>query len=226
MDWILVNQKTARPLNEDRYDSERSAGGALARLGETFSRLYRVIPLYENPHWRQIIVEGLKAGDLEGIILPQFSVDVYVPTDSKTDNIVAGFFVKGVPEAVFPLKNFFTYSRGVKMVDYGDSDTLPNTSIVYVEFDRNKFEIRDFFDMIESVCRLSGLETKDLSVTFPTSNKSFPYSPKVIHDYFGGRDRDKNRLSQYKANKERDKQMQSELEKELDFGAIGKRLGN
>ncbi len=72
---------------------------------------------------------------------------------------------------------------------------------------------------------MSGFEANDLSVNFPTSNKSFPYSPEILEEYFGKRDRDKNRLSQYKANKERSKQIQKELESELDFGNIGKRLG-
>ncbi len=224
-DWIVINQISARPLNNHRYLSEGAANDIVLALGKTFSELYTAIPLYEDAKWRQILVEGLHAGDLEGILLPQFSVDVYVPSDAKTDNIVIGLMVKGVPEAVYPLQNFCRYSRGVDAVDYGDSDTLPHTSIVYVEFDRAKFDIADVFELIEQVCRLSGFEPKDLSVNFPTSNKSFPYTPEMIKEYFGKRDRDKNRLSQYKANKEQSKRIQKELEAELDFGNISKRLG-
>lgn len=225
MQWTIVHQKTWNPLNENRYPDETAARKDLSRLGETFRGMYHAVPFYENSVWQQIIMEGFKLGDLEGILLPQFSIDVYVPSDSKTDNIVIGFLIKGVPEAVFPFRNFCQYCRGVKHVDYGDSDTLPNTSIVYIEFERDVFELQDFFELVDQVCRLGGLKPDDLSVSFPNSNQSYPYSVRDIKRYFGSRDKDKNRLAQWKANNARTKQIQKELEDELDGGTVDKHLG-
>lgn len=225
MDWTIVHRDTWNPLNANRYISENAASGDLSRLGDAFANMYRAVPLYENPLWNRVLMEGFKRGDLEGILLPQFSIDVYVPSDSKTDNIVVGFLIKGVPEAVFPFRNFCQYCHGVKHVDYGDSDTLPRTSIVYVEFDREKFDLQDLFELVDQVCKLADMKAEDFSVNFPNSNKSYPFRPEVVKRYFNGRDPSKNRLSQWKANHERTKQIQKELEDELQSGAIASRLG-
>ena len=225
MNWLIANTQSGRPLNGNLYLHEHDAKSDLARLGRVFESLYRVIPHYQDIHWQKILLEGFRPGDLEGILLPQFSVDVYVPGDADTDNIVVGFLIKGVPEAVFPFKNFCTFTRGVKHVDYGDSDTLPHTSIVYVEFDREQFDVADFEEMIEQICRLGGMKSDDMSVNFPNSNKVFPYSLKLIEKYFNKRNVDRNRLEQWKANDSRAKQIQKEIEQEMDDGAIAHRLG-
>jgi hypothetical protein len=225
MDWTIVHRDTWNPLNANRYLNESAAHNDLLRLGDAFANMYRAVPLYEDQMWKRILMEGFKHGDLEGILLPQFSIDVYVPSDSKTDNIVVGFLIKGVPEAVFPFRNFCQYCHGVKHVDYGDSDTLPRTSIVYAEFDRDNFNINDLYELVEQVCKLADMKPEDFSVNFPNSNKAYPFKPEVVKRYFGGRDKDKNRLSQWKANHERTKQIQKELEDELQHGAIANRLG-
>lgn len=223
--WVIVNQHSGRPLNDRLYLSENAANQDIGRLGESFARIYWAIPFCKEPKWTRILTEGFKAGDLEGILLPQFSIDVYVPGDPKTDNIVIGFLIKGVPEAVFPFKNFCTYSRGVKHVDYGDSDTLPNTSIVYVEFDRARFSSQEFDDLVNEVCRLSKLVPEDFSVSFPNTNKTYPYDVEIVEKYFRNRNEEKNRLAQLAAVDARTKQIQKELEKEMEDGKIGKSLG-
>jgi hypothetical protein len=225
LDWIIINSNSAHPLDNNLYESEGAAGAVLKQLGEAFRTLYKVVPLYEDGKWQKVLLEGFKRGDLEGILLPQFSIDVYVPSDAKTDHIVVGFLIKGVPEAVFPFKNYCQYCHGVKAVDYGDSDTLPNTSIVYVEFSREEFEVNDLFELVDQVCRLANISPEDFSVNYPNSNKSYPYSQQSVRRYFGSRDRDKNRLAQWKASHERTKQIQKELEDELENGAIGRRFG-
>ena len=225
LSWLIVNTNSANPLDNRLYLSENEAAAVLTQLGEAFRTLYKVVPLYEDIKWQRVLTEGFKKGDLEGILLPQFSIDVYVPSDSKTDNIVVGFLIKGVPEAVFPFRNYCKYCHGVLTADHGDSDTLPNTSIVYVEFDRDDFEINDLYELIDQICRLADLKPEDLSVSYPNSNKSYPYSPQSVKRYFGSRDTDKNRLAQWKATHERTKQIQKELEDELHHGAIDKRLG-
>lgn len=223
--WILVNQSSWTPLNERLYPNESVARQNLTRLGETFSRLYRPIPSFQNPYWYQVLREGFKKNDLENILLPQFSIDVYVPSDPETDHVVIGFLIKGVPEAVFPFKQFLSYCIGVKHVDYGDSDTLPHTSIVYVEFDRERFHIDDLDDMIDQVCRIAGLKSNDFSVSFPNTNETFPYKKEHIAEYFEERDQRKNRLSQDKAIHDRTAELQKELEHEMQFGNIAKMLG-
>jgi hypothetical protein len=225
MNWVIINHQSGQPLNEAVYSSEKVAKDNIGRLGEVLGRMYWAVPLAVDPKWSNVLLEGFKAGDLEGIILPQFSVDVYVPGDAKTDNIVVGFLIKGVPEAVFPFRNFCTYSRGVKHVDYGDSDTLPHTSIVYVEFDRSRFNPHDFDVLIKDVCRLAKLTPEDFSVNFPTTSKTYPYSIEVIEKYFRNRNDQKNRLAQLAAVHTRTKQIQKELEHEIQNGALGRRLG-
>lgn len=224
MQWILVNHDTGRPLNDRLYLNESTARQDLVRLGEAFGRLYWAVPAFCDPYWSSVLLEGFSAGDLDGILLPQFSVDVYVPGDPKTDNVVVGFFIKGVPEAVFPFKNFCTYSRGVKHVDYGDSDTLPHTSIVYAEFDRDRFNPKEFDDLVHEVCRLANITPEDFSVTFPNTNKNYPYSVELIDKYFRNRSEQKNRLAQVAAVHDRNSQIQKDLEKELQSGNIGQHL--
>jgi hypothetical protein len=213
------------PLNEQLYPTEIAARQNLARLGEAFTRLYHPIPSFANPYWYQVLREGFKAGDLENILLPQFSVDIYVPSDPNTDNIVVGFLIKGVPEAVFPFKQFLSYCTGVKHVDYGDSDTLPHTSIVYVEYDREMFHADDLDDLVHQVCRISGFEPEDFSVSFPNTNKTFPYSKEKIAEYFEERSWRKNRMAQDKAIHDRTQELQKELEHEMRHGNIAKMLG-
>jgi hypothetical protein len=225
VNWILANYTSGTPLNERYYPSEITARQSLMQLGEVFSRLYRPIPAFVDPFWHSALMEGFKNGDLENILLPQFSVDVYVPHDPDTDNIVVGFLIKGVPEAVFPFKQFCIYGMGVKHVDYGDSDTLPYTSVVYVEFDREKFHPKYLDDLVDQVCRIAGFSPEDFSVSFPNSTKTSPYSKKLIDAYFEDRTSRKNRTAQDKAVHDRTEQLQQELEHEIQHGSIGKRLG-
>lgn len=225
MEWVLVNRASGNWLNQDHYPSEGIARSALRRLGEAFARLYIPMPDLKDIHWRRALNEGFHSGDLEHILLPQFSIDVYVPGDPNTDNIVVGFLIKGVPEAVYPFKQFLSFCRGVKHVDYGDSDTLPHTSIVYVEFERDHFHVNNLDDMINQVCRIAGFEPRDFAVSFPNSNKTFPYKREQIADYFEERSRRKNQLAQDKAMKERTDHLQSELEHEMRNGTIGQHLG-
>jgi hypothetical protein len=225
MKWLIVNRTSGIPLNDRIYESEADAHRALHVLGEAIGRLYRPIPMLLNEKWQRRLVEGFKPNDLENILLPQFSVDVYVPSDPNTDNIVTGFLIKGVPEAVFPFRQFLSFCRGVKHVDYGDSDTLPHTSIVYVEFDRDRFHPDDLDDLIEQVCRISGFDSEDFSVSFPNSNATFPYKKSLIEEYFEERSRRKNRLSQDKAIHDRTQKLQQELEHEMAYGNIAKSFG-
>jgi hypothetical protein len=225
MDWIIVNHASGVPLNERQYPDEVTARRSLTQLGEAFSRMYRPIPSFVNPYWYRALMEGFKPSDLENILLPQFSIDVYVPGDPNTDNIVCGFLIKGVPEAVFPFKQFLSFCAGVKHVDYGDSDTLPHTSIVYVEFDRERFRPASLDGLIDQVCRISGFDPEDFSVSFPNSSKTFPYSKKLIEEYFEERSQRKNRLAQDKAIHDRTQELQTELEHEMQHGNIAKMLG-
>lgn len=221
MKWIIVQQNNHQPLNEVEYSTEIAAQSDINKLGSIISTMYEAVPHITNMKWKRLLLEGLSVGDLEGILLPQFSVDLYVPGDADTDNIVIGFLIKGVPEAVYPFKNFCEYAPGVDNVDYGDSDTIPDTSLVYVEFDRDNFKLSELTGLIREVSRLSYLNSEDFMITFPTSNKKYPFSLEILEKYFQARSRNKNLKAQKQAVQDRTRQIQQELEKELESGKLG-----
>lgn len=194
--WEIVNKTTRQMEFGSRFVNRQMAEAYLQRMGPSFHAFYEASPATNDPWLRRILVEGLVAGDLRRIILPQVSIDEYVPGDSESDNVVIAFFIKGVPEAVIPFRDFLMKCRGVLDVAYGDSDTIPNTSIVYVEMPRTDFKFIDLYDMMEQVAMLTQLEVADFSVMFPSSTKRFPYSPVVIEEYFEQRTAKKNAAAQ------------------------------
>lgn len=164
--------------------------------------VYRKVHESGNVWLDKILTEGLKRNDLEGILLPRLSVDEYVPSETSSDNIVLALFIKGVPEAVLPLKNFCERCNGVLNVDYGDSDTIPNTSIIYVEMDRQGIDMADITEIAEGLAMLGNFKLKDFTLTFPDTNDKFPFNLKTLETYFKSRSRKLNRMAQIKAEKE------------------------
>ena len=130
-----------------------------------------------------------------------------------------------MPEAVFPFKQFLSFCAGVKHVDYGDSDTLPHTSLVYVEFDRERFHPDNLDELVKQVCLISGFAPEDFAVGFPNTNKTYPYSKERIATYFDYRSRNKNQMAQDRAIHDRTRELQKELEHEMQHGNIAKMLG-
>ncbi len=215
--WIIRSKKTKEQLNikRDPFFFENEAWQYIFMMGNVVSELYE--PYYVGPgsaEVRRMINEGLVQHDLDNILLSKVSVDEYLPADAETENIVIAFFLKGVPEAVLPFKNFAEKFHGVMDVDYGDSDTIPNTSIVYVEFDRENYNIEDIDNLIRETTSLTEFEAEDYTVTFPHTNQKFPYKPGLLKRYFVSRDRRENYLAQKKAQRRAEREMQRDLAKQ------------
>lgn len=182
------------PFRSD-FDTDGAANHALSRMGPVIGKGYRVVAIAESVSETravQMINEGLTAGDLRDILLPMISVDVYVPSDPDSDNVVLGWYIKGVPEAVIPFKTFMEYCNGVIDVDYGDCETIPECSLVYVEMSRSDIQVDQIVDMVNLAGRLSGLKPDDFTITLPSTTEKFPFDPKVLEEYFSSRDAKKD----------------------------------
>lgn len=222
--WVIRNRSSGNRLSETSYETEQAASAAISRLGSAFAPMFEAYYISGNVTIRRMINEGIVRGDLESILLPKISVDEYVPSDPDTDHIVLAFYLKGVPEAVYPFKNFCEKSDGVILADYGDSDTIPQASIVYVEFDRDNFQPDKIDNLVSQVALTCNLEPEDFSLAFPNSNKTFPYHIKVLIGYFDARDREDNLLAQKQAIQQRTTDLQDEIEKEINQGQSGEML--
>jgi len=211
--WYLESRFNKGERISHTFESEDAARGHLERLGPIIEDHYRVVADTGNPAIDRMLTEGLRQGDLYNILLPRISVDEYVPGDPETDNIVVGFFIKGVPKAVLPFKNFVEKSNGVQSVDYGDSDTIVNTSVVYAEFDRENLTIEDIHNIVVQASMIAELEPDDFTMTFPHNNKKFPYDPQLLAHYFQSRNEQKNRMAQQKAEMQAKQEFENELHK-------------
>lgn len=211
--WIVENVYSGnRPFNEEFTDKGETQQW-IGRMGSVIAKQWK--PIYESgdPNINRMVNEGLEKRDLEGIMLPRVSIDEYLPADADSDNIVLAFFIKGVPEAVIPFRDFLQQCNGVMDVDYGDSDTIVNTSVVYAELDRENFEIKDLRDIMIQVAMLSGLSPNDFTITFPHTSKKFPFSLKLVNMYFQSRTKKDNLRAQEKARRAAEKEKQKELNK-------------
>lgn len=211
MQWELRRKGTQKDFLKTKkaFESREQAEAHLSAIGTSFRDLYEAVPHTDDPVVFRMLTEGLVAGDLRRIILPQVSIDEYVPGDPDTDNVVIAFFIKGVPEAVIPFRDFVMKCSGVLDVAYGESDTIPNTSIVYAEMSRNKFKFDDLYTIMEQIGMLSDLEVSDFSVVFPNSSKRYPYSPEVIQAYFENRSAAANQQAQDAAIDKADQDQES-----------------
>jgi len=213
MQWLIRDDNTGKFLDGFFFKDLWEARGFIDRMGPAFGEVYKPICETGNSTFNRMINEGLVQNDLQGILLPLVSIDEYVPGDAETDNIVLAFFVKGVPEAVLPFKNFCEKTKGVVSADYGDSDTIPSTSIVYVEMERENIEMEDIRDLMIQVGMISGLEPDDFTMTFPHTGDKFPYDLKLMATYFRSRDERENKLAQRKAERKAEKLAQREVER-------------
>jgi len=209
--WYLESTKDKGERISHTFESKEAAESHLKRLGAIIAGHYRVVADTGDASVDRMLTEGLRQGDLYHILLPRISVDEYVPGDPETDNIVIGFFIKGVPNAVLPFKGFMEKSNGVLSVDYGDSDTVVNSSVIYAEFDRENLDVEDIHAIMIQASMMANLEPEDFTMTFPHNNKKFPYDPQLLAHYFQSRNEQKNRMAQQKA----EMQAKQEFEKDL-----------
>ena len=197
--WALVHKHNPKELLAEDFSSRGEAEAHLEKLGPIIGNYYRPQACTGNSMTDRLLTEGLVKNDLWKILLPRISVDEFVPGDPETDNIVIAFFLKGVPEATLPFKNFCEQSNGVISADYGDSETVVGAQNVYVEFDREHLDMKDIHALMIQVGMLSGLETEDFTMTFPHTDKKFPYDQIVMREYFISRNEQKNRIAQQRA---------------------------
>ena len=211
--WIVENIYSGNRLFTREFTDKDETQEWIGRMGSVIAKQYQ--PVYESgdSNINRMVNEGLEKRDLEGIMLPRVSIDEYLPADADSDNIVLAFFIKGVPEAVIPFRDFLQQCNGVMDVDYGDSDTIVNTSVVYAELDRENFEIKDLRDIMIQVAMLSGLSPNDFTITFPHTSKKFPFSLKLVNMYFQSRTKKDNLRAQEKARRAAEKDKQKELNK-------------
>lgn len=211
--WVIVEKQSNKKINDKEFMCEDDA---TRFINETFGVVLRqrYVPKYNSKDTKlnRMINEGLEKGDYEGILLPRISIDEYLAADPKTENVVIAFFVQGVPDAVIPLKNFCYYCNNVLDVDYGDSDTIPNTSIVYIEYDRENIRFDDIHNMVQQISLLSNMVPEDFSMTFPNTTKKIPYNIDILKRYFKYRSEQQNRLAQKYAEQEAERQTKKELE--------------
>lgn len=211
--WLLKHNAGTHNQNPCAFKTREMAQARLDTMGESIAKYYRVVYDSGDAYTDKFLTEGLVKGDLEGIVLPRVSVDEYVPADPETDNIVIAFFIKGEPKATLPVKNFAEHSKGVLSTDYGDSETVVNTQIVYVEFDRENLDPEDIDTLVTQVAMLANLQADDFTMTFPHTNKKFPYDMKLMQRYFKSRNERKNLEAQRRAEKERQKKIHKELKR-------------
>lgn len=200
MQWKIVRRGTKdSKITNTLFETSDDAFNHLSAMGPAFASALEIVPDTNDPKVYRMLTEGLVAGDMRRIILPQISVDEYVPGDPDTDNVVIAFFIKSVPESVIPFRDFIMKCRGIVDVAYGDSDTIPDASIVYAEMSRSNFKYDDLSTMMEHVGLLCDLDPSDFSILFPTTTKKHPYSLDVIKEYFERRSIEDNRKAQQDA---------------------------
>ena len=238
--YYLKNKTTEEQI-AGTFETIGEAQARLDRLGSVISGFYEIaVEDTGNPTLNRILLEGLVKGDLYKILLPRISVDEFVPGDPDTDNIVIAFFLKGVPEATLPFKNFAEQSNGVISADYGDSETVVGAQNVYVEFDRDNLDMEDIHALMVQAAMLAGLEPDDFTMTFPHTDDKFPYDPTTMKEYFISRNKKKNEIAQRKAidraaqefeqtlakaQKGKDEQKQAEQEQQAQESMIDRMAG-
>ena len=106
----------------------------------------------------QIVNEGLKAGDLDGVVSKRFSVDQFKSKMGDDRNImVLAFTVDGLA----PAKDLERFAEtGYKSVM--DADATPGTMAdgkhrVFVEFERKEGVNLDLFKFIEDLKKLTNI---------------------------------------------------------------------
>lgn len=196
--WYLEDTSGNR-IASCGFETREDAATHLSKMGPVFEAMFLPVHRGGDAFVDRILNEGLVKHDLDNILLPRISIDEYTPSDPNTDNVVLGFYIKGVPDAVIPFKNFCEKCNGVIDVDYSDSDLIPNASVVYVEMDRENLKLQDIRDLMIQVAMLTDFELEDFTMTFPHTDTKFPYNLAIMQKYFVSRNRKKNMMAQRKA---------------------------
>jgi hypothetical protein len=118
------------------------------------------------------LTEGLRAGDLEGIVERRFSVDQYKSKMGDDSDVMVLAFVCNNAEGAKDLERFA--EKGYKKVL--DADATPGTMTdgkyrVFVEFPRQEGIDRDIAEFLDDLKRLTGIEKFE----FTYHKRTVPY---------------------------------------------------
>ena len=108
----------------------------------------------------QIVKEGLKAGDLEGVVSPRFSVDQYKSKMGEDKNILVLSFVV---DSLAPAKDLERFAE-TGYSEILDADATPGTMSdgkhrVFVEFSRDENVSRNILKFLEDLKKLTNIKT-------------------------------------------------------------------
>lgn len=123
------------------------------------------------------LTEGLRAGDLDNLILPVVSVDEY---ESKTldDALVVGFQVNDKEPATDLKKFIFKSGLDLLDVDVSPGPDENDNYFVFVEFIRDKEFVKKFNDLLEIVKKTTNI-SKWMIQSYH-ENKLYEYSEDNI----------------------------------------------
>ncbi len=124
----------------------------------------------------QIVKEGLKAGDLEGVVSPCFSVDQFKSKMGEDKNILVLAFTVDGHEPAKDLERFA--ETGYKSIM--DADATPGTLSdgkhkVFIEFARKEGVVRNIIGFLEDLKKLTNIE--EFSYTYHKGQ-----NPTVVSD--------------------------------------------
>lgn len=180
VEWQVTDKNTGESVKE--FTTRTDARSFIESLHPSVGALYEAVPVGSSLR-KEVFMEGLSKGDLNSILLPKISLDEYVPGNPEENNIVLAFFIRGVPEAAHPLMTYCERCRGVDDVDMGDSDTLNNTFIVYVEFKRDsKSLVNHIVSCVEEVSNLAEIDPRDITISI-ASKGTVPFSAENISKF-------------------------------------------
>jgi len=127
------------------------------------------------------LIEGLKTGDLDDLILKTISIDEF---ESKIDNeaaIVVGFFVDD-KEPANDLRNFLDKSATELLdSDRSPAPDLDGNYMVFVEFERNKKFPEEMMEMVETIENL--VDNTEWEFTVYKDKGPFPLEEKALRKY-------------------------------------------
>ena len=137
----------------------------------------------------QIIKEGLKAGDLEGVVSPLLSVDRYKSKMGEDKNILVLSFIV---DSLAPAKDLERFAE-TGYSEILDADATPGTMSdgkhrVFVEFSRDENVSRNILKFLEDLKKLTNIKTfeftyhkGDLSQQATTENlaSALPNTPEA-----------------------------------------------
>ena len=127
------------------------------------------------------INEGLKAGDLEGVVAKRFSVDQYKSKMGDDKNIMVLAFTV---DSLAPAKDLERFAEtGYKSIM--DADATPGSledgkHRVFVEFERKEGVDREIYNFLEDLKKLTNIETFEF--TYHKRSNPFEASLKNLAD--------------------------------------------